>query len=249
MAAASGADDRSAWERDQSDADNWLVIPDFGVRPLDVRFEGFAFPIVTPETGDDEFVADLREMVRAVRRLARSEFQSLGELQAANLAAWDLLRPTLMGDESPRDGQAHELLGSKQVAALRYFVATEALKRAHFSWHEARHDGTAKRREAAYGQAAVSFAAGAGMVVSWLTGRPFSRDLEVVQRMRQGASAGGIASGAVRRGQSKMPTPSELRSQRDNLIADGRDARGVAAILATRHGCSADYVRKTLKRD
>ena len=237
----------SAWERDQLDPDNWLRIPEFGVAPADVGFEGFAFPIVTPRTREEPFATAMREMVRTVRKLARAEFQTLEELRAIGLGAIDALWPAAAADDVPRKDEAQNLT-VKQIAALRYNNAMMSFELADRQWHDALREPADEWSIATGRRLAESFAVGASMVVGWLTGRPFERDLRAVERMRRGASAGGKASGKTRRAHSGLPTPAVLRREREKLIALGRARRDVAAILAARHGCSASHIRKTLKR-
>lgn len=237
----------SAWERDQLDPDNWLRIPEFGVAPADVGFEGFALPIVTPRTLEEPFATAMRDMVRTVRKLARAEFQTLEELRAIGLGAFEALWPAAAANEVPRENEAQNLT-AKQVAALRYNNAMLSFELADRQWHDALREPADEWSIAAGRRSAESFAGGASMIVGWLTGRPFERDLRAVEGMRRGASAGGKASGKARRADSRLPTPAVLRGERENLIADGWAPRDVAATLAARRGCSASHIRKTLKR-
>ena len=71
-----------AWATDQADPDNWLRIPDLDAKPIDCDFKGFAFPVVRPGI-DHDFAVPIRGMLRSLRRVARSEFQSLALLQSA----------------------------------------------------------------------------------------------------------------------------------------------------------------------
>lgn len=79
------------------------------------------------------------------------------------------------------------------------------------------------------------------------TGVLFSFD--AINRSKEGAQKGGLASAKTRRSQAKIPQPSILRRERDDLISKGKPTREVAAMLARKYGCTPDHIRKTLKRD
>lgn len=65
-----------AWLVDQYDPDNWLRIPEFGVLPRDVSFDGFAFPVVTPKSKHYGERLLIRALLRTVRRLVQQQHQS-----------------------------------------------------------------------------------------------------------------------------------------------------------------------------
>ncbi|HYD75330.1 hypothetical protein [Ramlibacter sp.] len=71
------------WEDRQNDPDNWLVIPEFGVLPQAVNFEGFASPIVGPDDSQAGWRGSIRRTVHAVRDEARRRFASLQALHDA----------------------------------------------------------------------------------------------------------------------------------------------------------------------
>lgn len=70
-----------------------------------------------------------------------------------------------------------------------------------------------------------------------------------IQSAIQGASVGGKRSGETRRNNSRLPIPSSLRAERDRLLAIGKPSREVSAMLASKYGCTSDYIRKHLKRE
>jgi hypothetical protein len=70
---------------------------------------------------------------------------------------------------------------------------------------------------------------------------------QVINRIREGAARGGLASAESRRRASRIPAPSILRAERDRLIGLGKAEREIAGMLAKTHGCSADHIRKILK--
>ena len=98
------------WKIDQQDPDNWLRIPEFGVMPGDVVFEGFAFPIVHPGAKYYELMQELREKVGRARRLAKRSFATLAELRSVYI---DVL------DAFVLDGTATTL---KEADAARYSI-------------------------------------------------------------------------------------------------------------------------------
>lgn len=231
------------WLEDQNDPDNWLRIPDFGVKPVDVVFTGFAFPIVSP-LHHEGLPLEVRNIVRGLRQLARAEFSSLSELREACNSAMDLLYPIEDDgvDVEPRSGV---VLTKAQVMALRYtFIMRElevALHLSHPKQQQCKPLVAARR-------AARAAAAAASMLMDWLTQSPMNFSRESLERMRLGASQGGKASAQARRAASSVPAPKDLRDLRDDLIRNGRDQRDIAGILASRFGCTADNIRKTLKK-
>jgi hypothetical protein len=61
------------WFNDQQDPANWLRVPEFEVRPADVAFEGFAFPILYPNAPMREMRENVRDLVRLARGLVVKE--------------------------------------------------------------------------------------------------------------------------------------------------------------------------------
>jgi len=86
------AKDRSkAWAIDQLDPDNWLEIPDFGILPQDVVFEGFAYPLVSPTVRGRGLREIIREQIRTARALIRRESLTLAEVKANYLQVLDMM--------------------------------------------------------------------------------------------------------------------------------------------------------------
>lgn len=71
---------RFDWENLANDPDNWLEIPDFGVRPAEVSFEGFEYQIMDPSAFFPR--QGILEAVRAVRVEAKRRFKSLADLRS-----------------------------------------------------------------------------------------------------------------------------------------------------------------------
>lgn len=69
------------WDVHQNDPNNWVQIPEFGVIPLDVEFEGFAFPILGPQISGIEWRVPVWETVKIVRSIAQNRFGTLANLR------------------------------------------------------------------------------------------------------------------------------------------------------------------------
>lgn len=63
--------------RDRKDPDFWLTIPDFGVSPESVSYQGFATPIVEPGAEVSRIHLLVRQNVRTARQLIQLNFTSL----------------------------------------------------------------------------------------------------------------------------------------------------------------------------
>ena len=101
------------WPKHQNDPDNWIEIPEFNVRPQDVEFRGFAYPIYAPKMVNPQFRLSIWEMVKAVRSQARKRFKSLSDLRAAHISLLD--RVVLFDKEFTT-----ETYSDDEVFAFRY---------------------------------------------------------------------------------------------------------------------------------
>lgn len=70
-----------------------------------------------------------------------------------------------------------------------------------------------------------------------------------IQSAKAGAAIGGRKSGETRRKQSIVPTPKDLRLEKERLVNQGKPSRDVSAILAKKYNCTTDHIRKLLKRE
>lgn len=117
-----------AWLTDQCDPDNWLSIPEFGVMPQDVFFEGFAFPIVTPQSKDLRARHEnIRSLVKFVRSTIRTKFDSLGDVRAAHHRVFDVVFPE---DGSDIDEAAMDRLPYADKCASHYVFVMQSLESA-----------------------------------------------------------------------------------------------------------------------
>ena len=112
----------TAWAIDQLEPDNWLRIPDFGINPQDVAFEGFAFPMVTPSSKGRGLQCILREHVKTARALIRKEKRSLDKVKADFLEVLDMI------DEKPES--EHIDASRQQGMATFYIISLQIAERA-----------------------------------------------------------------------------------------------------------------------
>ncbi len=105
----------TAWAVDQLDPDNWLKIPDFGINPQDVAFEGFSFPIVTQNSKSYGLQRVLREHVKTARALIRKEDRSIDEVSADFLEVLDMM------DAKP---ESEKIDASRRHAMSTFYMLT-----------------------------------------------------------------------------------------------------------------------------
>lgn len=118
----------NAWLKDQCDPDNWLSIPEFGVMPQDVAFEGFAFPIVNPGSKDlRERHENIRSLVKFTRANIRTKFESLVDVRDAHLRVLDVIAPY---DGSDLDEVAMDRLPYADKCATHYMFVMQSLESA-----------------------------------------------------------------------------------------------------------------------
>jgi hypothetical protein len=97
------------WEILQNDPDNWIKIPDFNVKPRDVDFQGFKYPIVGPMDKHLSFKYPIWELVTAVRTQARNRFKSLKDLTAAEDSAMNREPKTFVDYGKPESWSLDEI--------------------------------------------------------------------------------------------------------------------------------------------
>ena len=115
----------NAWESDQLDPDNWLKIPDFGVKPIDVAFQGFGFPIVTPNSKSlRERHENIRALVKLIRSKIQKQFNSLADVRAAYVRVLEALYPQ---DGSPSKEEDKNSLTFEDKCATYYMIISQAL--------------------------------------------------------------------------------------------------------------------------
>jgi hypothetical protein len=105
---------QDAWAVDQLDADNWFRIPEFGVKPEEVQFEGFAFPIVSPYMDHYEARQSVRNLVRVARQLIVREVSTVLEAKMEAIGALEALDT----GKSPTGRQAASLIYGYVVRGL-----------------------------------------------------------------------------------------------------------------------------------
>ena len=120
----------AAWAVDQLDPDNWLKIPDFGINPGDVAFEGFAFPIVTPNSKNYGLRCIVREHVKTARTLMSMEGRGFSEVSADFREVMKTLDPPEFKDLEFEDLELEPEwekleVGRSQAMALFYVIFME----------------------------------------------------------------------------------------------------------------------------
>ena len=76
---------------------------------------------------------------------------------------------------------------------------------------------------------------------------PLIRGLKAKEaRIKQGASIRGKKSARTRQSNAKIPSISEILQERERLLDSGREASGVAGILAQRYGVHPNTIRRKL---
>lgn len=69
------------WLVDKHDPNNFLIIPEFGVMPKSVDWEGFALPLLHPDTEDRAVAHSLRLALIAARMNVMKRFNTLAEVK------------------------------------------------------------------------------------------------------------------------------------------------------------------------
>lgn len=234
-----------AWAIDQFDPDNWLEIPGLGVLPESVNFEGFANPIVRPQSRALSYGLRqiVREHVKTARMLIRKESRTLEQLKVSYLEVLDMM------EACPASGKitaTHD-----QAMATFYYGAMSGADRA-VRYVDGGWDGVVTSKTNTISLAAITQSAEAirHMVLQSASTKPVEmlrRQIEEVSTMkRTQASTAGRASGAARRERAKCTADTVLKGYQA-LMATGTEEKDVAAKLATRHDVSADYIRRLRK--
>jgi hypothetical protein len=100
------------WFHCFSDANNWLGIPDFGVQPATVEWEGFSIPLFGRFIGGParapqrRVVACVYDALRDLREIARARFGSLSALKEANYRFVEIAFPYEDDDERQKRARA-----------------------------------------------------------------------------------------------------------------------------------------------
>ncbi|MET3371806.1 DNA-directed RNA polymerase subunit F [Variovorax boronicumulans] len=211
------------WNEPQLNPDNWIVIPEFGVAPGAVDFEGFAFPILDPSTDQGHWRRALFDASTMVRQEARNRFGTLKEIKD--------LHPQAYEDDC--------VWTTETVFSVRYWLFFQYLKQSIEDFED--------DKEGCLNSVSIAMQMALKMVEDRAVDLAEVRgELSRIANMRAGSSKGGKQSGKTRRARAKVPSQTKLRELRGELIAAGTSKRNVAGKLATRFGCTADHIRKVL---
>jgi hypothetical protein len=102
-------DEWAEWRVDELDPDNYLVIPEFGVRPESVQYKGFQCPLVYPGVTHREVAKAIRSMLIAARLTLRTRFRSLAEVYRLFDEVLDIDDPAEM-NERQREANFYMLI-------------------------------------------------------------------------------------------------------------------------------------------
>lgn len=137
------------------DPDAWLEIPEFGVIPTKVDFQGFSSPVFGPHA-DLNFSRDMTYLIRATRRLAQVEFKTQDSL-------WQSYEQV----RHQSDDEADSRTPAQRVAVLYQMLV-------HLFHHLNNPDATAQRKFDAMTDVAW-------LLTNWLTNGA-KETLEIVRR-------------------------------------------------------------------
>lgn len=170
--------------RGQFDPDCWFRIPEFGVLPKDVWFEGFAFPILYPK--NPRLTEPMRGLVRNARDLLRRDgIETMAALHKYHLEFLDA------SDPDPQTGEMPAFKASvKQSAAWCYSTIIFDLERIGRVRNSQQRDTEL-----------VDLAFSADLLATWaITGAS-----STAARIRAGAARGGKRSAETRRAAAVDP--------------------------------------------
>jgi hypothetical protein len=128
---------------EREDPNNWFRIPEFGVRPAEVGWQGFSHEILYPGCDRPDVRVDVRELVAILRRLAMREGASLRALAA-----------------TMQDGDGTRADLERQRPTMRYVCIVRELERA-LEGRDA--DGQERSLESAF----ESLGRGSLMLAAW----------------------------------------------------------------------------------
>ncbi len=104
----------------KNDPDNWLRIPDFGVMPAEVNYEGFSLPILGPGITDVVFQSCIANIVRQSRSIARRIFSSHSDLVEVALIVLVAMRKAAHPSSA---GTTQKPIKSDAIVAVNFYLA------------------------------------------------------------------------------------------------------------------------------
>lgn len=230
-----------AWAVDQLDPDNWLKIPEFGVPPQSVFFDGFAYPIVCPTTSDDSYRLRriVREHVTTARMLIRKEFETLLKVTESYSEVLDMME---------RRPDTEEITPSHaQVMAVYYFLAMGSAESA-VRYADGGHGRVVTKKTHGVSLDSIADCAEAVRLMalkntSYGSVLILREKIEAIESGRRSqTSAAGRASGDARRAKAACTKEMVMKGYQ-TYMASGTEEKDVAAKLAARYGVTSDYIR------
>lgn len=94
---------------DWDNPDAWLYIPNFGVKPSEVNFEGFRYPVFTHKA-NHALAENIASLIGTARKLIQIDFKKIDEVDQSFIEAMDEL-------EDP-----NAILGKRYRAAVLYKI-------------------------------------------------------------------------------------------------------------------------------
>lgn len=227
-AALAAPADRVTVNSDWHNPDAWIEIPEFGVKPLEVNFEGFACPIFGPKV-DHALAENIVSLIGMARTLAQREFKTLSGLRASNTAAYDVMLEDQDANPEQEVDISPERLTETQRAGLLYqffMFDIEIVTRSSAS---------PKKRLEAMASAASSLA-------MWATGGAAAAHKRLSKRNAMNASA--------LRPNGRVIDPKEVLDEFRRLVRDGHTAREARGLLTQRGnmGSQSTIYRITAKK-
>ena len=102
--------------------DAWIKIPEFGVMPSEVNYEGFSFPVIHATV--NPFSVNLMKLIGIARKLASREFKTLAELRQVYEGALDVMIEEV--EEGSAEWTSRQSLSMIYMEFMRYIQEARA---------------------------------------------------------------------------------------------------------------------------
>jgi hypothetical protein len=211
------------------DPDNWLVIPEFGAKPDDVKgHEGFMFPI--SGVGSTTVRENICDTVRLARKLAHKRFKTLAEYEVSLWQAYDAMSPESLTAEALTVPQREAMLFSLIMMAMKMIVRALDDPRVHPVEKSLEYFSTASKLLATW--------ADQGAVTDAMVNRSMAAQARYSEAQSNRASKPRKLSEAVRH---------QIVKRYKELVANG-GAYGARKLLAGKYNVSETTIGNILNR-